>query len=175
MTSPKAGSFRRRSLTAVAALVIASCGVGGASSTALAASAASAFGDLQGSWGGTGVVTYQRGTKERLRCRVQYTQAGPNDLQQALRCASDSYVFQINAYYKYSSGTLSGRWSELSMKISGTISGDLTNGRIDGSLHGPGFLASVKVNTTGTKQTVVIHADDQEITDVAIEVSKGGR
>ena len=57
------------------------------------------FVGLQGVWGGNGTVTYASGTKERLRCRVQYITADNEDsLSQALRCASDSYKFQINAH-----------------------------------------------------------------------------
>ena len=169
----RAASLRRRALATTTATAMAFALLSGAGS---AASTGSAFGDLQGSWGGTGTVTYKSGTKERLRCRVQYTQAGPNDLQQALRCASDSYKFQINAYYKHSSGSLSGRWDELVMNLKGTISGSLDNGSINGLLHGPGFTANVSVVTTGTKQIVNIDAPpDQDITNVSIQVSKGGR
>ena len=130
------------------------------------------FAGLQGLWGGTGTVTYASGTKERLRCRVQYTQNSPDNLQQALLCASDSYRFQINAYFQHSGGFLSGRWDELGMDISGTITGKATSGHIDGALHGPGFLASVKVDTRGDRQTVVIAAADQEIRNVSVEVHK---
>jgi hypothetical protein len=128
---------------------------------------------LEGVWGGSGTVTYSSGTKERLRCRVQYTMAGSADsVSQALRCASDSYNFQINAIYIHSNGTITGRWDEKYLEISGTITGHASEGLISGNLHGPGFLAAVEVNTNGNSQTVTIAAEGQEIKEVAVEVRK---
>jgi hypothetical protein len=134
------------------------------------------FEGLEGVWGGSGVVTYASGTKERLRCRVQYVIAQNIDtLSQALRCASDSYNFQINALYVHQNGTITGNWDEKYLEISGTITGRASAGTISGNLHGPGFLASVEVDTNGTSQTVRIAAEGQEIREVAVEVRKTPR
>src|SRR5256885_12689 len=74
-----------------------------------AAAASGPFAALAGIWAGGGTISLQNGTKERLRCRVQYvvTQEG-NNLQQALSCSSDSYKFQVNAYVNVKGGSLSG-------------------------------------------------------------------
>ena len=156
----------RRRLTAVAAAaffgVVASAG----------AAVSGPFDGLEGVWGGAGVVTYSSGTRERLRCRVQYINADSDRLSQALRCASDSYNFQINAIYIHQDGRITGSWDEKYLEISGTISGSVADGRIAGNLHGPGFLASVDVSTTGAEQTVTIAAEGQEIQQVAVEVRK---
>jgi hypothetical protein len=152
--------------------VVAVAGLFGATLLGTGAQAAGPFVGLQGIWQGNGTVTYASGTKERLRCRVQYTNATEDNLSQALRCASDSYKFQINAVYVHSKGSVSGRWDELSLDIKGTISGKASEGLINGNLHGPGFLATVVVETKGNAQTVVIAAEDQEIRSVAVEVRK---
>jgi hypothetical protein len=160
-------SYRRgRSLRLVA--VAAAFGVFGSVGIA----EAGPFDGLEGVWGGSGVVTYSSGTRERLRCRVQYVNANVQELSQALRCASDSYNFQINAIYVHQNGTITGRWDEKYLDISGTISGSVSGGRIAGNLHGPGFLASVDVNTVGNEQTVTIASEGQEIQEVAVEVRK---
>ena len=133
------------------------------------------FYGLAGIWGGSGTVTYASGTRERLRCRVQYTQGNDdNNLSQALRCASDSYNFQINAYFVHKDGSVSGHWEEKVNQISGSISGSASSGHIDGTLNGPGFKASVVVDTTGSHQTVTISAQDQEIRQVAVDVRRSG-
>jgi hypothetical protein len=138
-----------------------------------AAPSAGPFEGLEGLWGGSGTVTYASGTKERLRCRVQYVIAQNIDtLSQALRCASDSYNFQINALYVHQNGTITGNWDEKYLEISGTITGRASAGLISGNLHGPGFLASVVVDTNGNSQTVRIAAEDQEIREVAVVVRK---
>jgi hypothetical protein len=163
---PEGTVSRRRSLTALAAAaffgVVASAG----------AASSGPFDGLEGVWGGSGVVTYSSGTRERLRCRVQYINADSDRLSQALRCASDSYNFQINAVYIHQNGKITGSWDEKYLDISGTISGSVADGRITGNLHGPGFLASVDVSTNGSAQTVTIAAEGQEIQQVAVEVRK---
>ena len=175
MMSMRAGSrgrpFGKLSVSAMAGLL----GLSAVTVSGPAASAAGPFEGLEGSWGGSGTITYASGTRERLRCKVQYTQANPDNLQQALRCASDSYKFQINAFFQYNNGSLSGRWDELTMNIRGTLTGSATSGHINGQLHGPGFLATVRVDTSGSRQTVTIASSDQDIRSVAISVSKGAR
>ena len=158
-------------LAAILALLVglAAVSVPGASGQALAGGP---FSGIIGLWGGNGTVTYASGTKERLRCRAQYIQNDEDNLQQALRCASDSYNFQINAYFEHTNGAVSGRWEELVLEISGTVSGTARAGRIDGSLHGPGFVAELMVTTTGNRQKVRIVTPDQEIRRVDIEVRK---
>ena len=136
------------------------------------AAASGPFDGIDGVWGGTGTLTYASGTKERLRCRAQYVQNDDDNLQQALRCASDSYNFQINAYLENQDGDLVGRWEELVLEISGTVTGSAETGRIEGSLHGPGFVAELKVTTNGNRQRVQILTPDQDIREVSIEVRK---
>ena len=138
------------------------------------ASAGGPFNGIIGIWGGSGTVTYASGTKERLRCRAQYVQNDEDNLQQALKCASDSYNFQINAYFEHTDGAIRGRWEELVLEISGTVSGSAKLGSIDGTLHGPGFSAGFKVVTNGNRQQVRLETPDQEIRLVVIEVRKAG-
>ena len=142
----------------------------------LAPAAGGPFDGLEGVWGGNGTVTYASGTKERLRCRVQYVLVDNKaNLSQALRCASDSYNFQINALYVHQNGNITGVWDEKYLEISGTISGQAQAGLISGNLHGPGFLAVVSVNTNGNSQVVRIAAEGQEIREVTVEVRKSGQ
>ncbi len=140
--------------------------------TSHVALAAGPFNGIVGLWGGNGTVTYASGTKERLRCRVQYVQNDEHNLQQALQCASDSYNFQINAYLEHIDGAISGRWEELVLEIAGTVSGTARPGRIDGALHGPGFVAEFILTTNGNRQNVRIATPDQEIRLVDINVRK---
>jgi hypothetical protein len=130
--------------------------------------AAGPFDGLTGSWSGDG-------TKERLRCRVQYVQKNEDNLQQALRCASDSYKFEINAYFDNVNGRIVGTWSELVQNVRGTVTGTVRGGRIEGDLQGPGFIAQLVVVTRGDRQTVSIEADLEEIRSVAIEVRKAAQ
>jgi len=54
------------------------------------------FAGLNGSWSGSGTVSLADGSKERIRCRANYTvDATGSGLRQSLRCASDSYKFDL--------------------------------------------------------------------------------
>jgi hypothetical protein len=162
----------RRSMRLAAASVVA---VAAVVTPLSVAAAAGPFDGLEGVWTGDGMLTYASGTQERLSCRVQYVQSNPNNLQQALRCASDSYNFQINAYFDSANGILSGIWAELVNNVKGSVSGTVGNGRINGDLKGPGFVASLNVVTKGDRQTVSIQAPIEEIRTVSIEVRKAAR
>ena len=170
MISEQAVPRRRPAAKLFALAAIAMLGLGALSAEAPAAGGP--FAGLAGAWTGNGTVTYASGTRERLRCKVKYDQTNENSVQQALRCASDSYKFEINAYYKVTAGTLSGHWDEFTLQISGSITGTASEGRIAGDLHGPGFSAAVLVDTRGNEQTVTISAVDKDIRQVTVAVRK---
>ena len=171
MTHDSSPSRRQPAGRLLAATAAAMLGFGAFSGAPAAAD--NAFSILAGNWTGNGTVTYASGTKERLRCKVKYDLNVEDSIQQALRCASDSYKFQINAYYRNSAGNLTGHWDELTLQISGSITGSVTEGRIAGDLHGPGFLASVLVDTQGNDQTVTISSEDHDIRQVSVAVHRG--
>jgi hypothetical protein len=163
-------SLMRRSQGLAAAMAVAV--VAGMVTPVTVAAAAGPFDGLAGVWVGDGTVTYATGTQERLSCRVQYIQNNPNNLQQALRCASDSYNFQINAYFDSANGKLSGNWSEKFLNVNGSVSGTVAGGRITGALQGPTFVAQLSVVTKGNRQQVNIQAAIEKIRAVSIEMQK---
>jgi hypothetical protein len=138
------------------------------------AAAAGPFAGLAGVWTGGGTISLQNGTKERLRCRVQYvvTQDGTN-LQQAMSCSSDSYKFQVNAYVNVKGGSLSGSWSEVTRDVTGSISGKVDGSRIFVSVAaGSAFSARMTMITSGNSQSVDIKPKGTDVTDVSVKVSK---
>jgi hypothetical protein len=132
------------------------------------------FTALAGVWTGGGTISLQNGTKERLRCRVQYvvTNEGTN-LQQALNCSSDTYRFQVNAYVNEKGGSLSGNWTEVTRNVSGGISGRAEPGKILISVAaGNAFSARMNLVTSGSSQSVDIRPKGSDITDVSVKLSK---
>src|SRR5215470_13166944 len=74
----------------VAVLVAASSSVSHAQRTV------GSFAGLAGAWNGSGRIEMQNGS-ERIRCRARYSVSqGGEVLVQELRCASDSYKFDVN-------------------------------------------------------------------------------
>src|SRR5512138_2817766 len=85
---------------------------------AVAQGAAKPFDALRGSWSGTGSITLGSGDKERIRCRANYTVEG-DYVRQDLRCASDSYKFEMQNELTHSDGQVNGNWNEVTRRASG--------------------------------------------------------
>jgi hypothetical protein len=133
------------------------------------------FASLSGSWSGGGSVRLANGQRERLRCRANY-QVSENGtrLQQSLRCASDSYRFDVNANIVSEGGALTGTWSETSRNASGGVSGRVNGSRIQARIDGAGFSANLVLNTRGDRQAVTIDSPGHEVTQVSATFTRAG-
>ena len=64
------------------------------------------------------------GSKERIRCKANYRgSGGGNQLALTLRCASDSYKFDLSSNVTSSGDRISGNWSEASRNVNGSLQG----------------------------------------------------
>jgi hypothetical protein len=133
------------------------------------------FAGFDGAWSGDGTIALADGTKERIRCKNQYVVGeGGSNLQQALRCASDSYEFQVNTYVDADkSGALSGNWTEVTRNVSGPVTGSVNAGRVAVSVgSGSSFSATMSIVTSGRRQEVKIEPNGTDVTLVAISLDK---
>jgi hypothetical protein len=132
------------------------------------------FESLAGSWSGNGTIRMASGASERIRCRAQYAVPdGGNSMQQDLRCASDSYRFDLRSDITSQGGAISGRFLETSRNVGGAISGRASPGTIQARAEGAGFSASLAVSTRGNQQSVTIQAPAAEVQEVSITMRKG--
>jgi hypothetical protein len=154
---------------------IMAAGIGAALLVSVAASHAQSgpFAGLGGTWSGNGTVELSDGTTERIRCRADYkvNDTGLN-LKQSLRCASDSYKFDLSSDVTSQGERISGNWSEASRNVFGNLQGTAGGGRIEVFVEAAGFAANLLVNTNGKKQTVQINSKG-EIRGVNITMVKG--
>jgi hypothetical protein len=134
------------------------------------------FSVLTGSWSGGGMIKKSNGTGERIRCRAAYEPAGPN-LGLRLRCASDSYNFDLTSQVSYQGGAISGSWQEATRGVSGGIQGSSAgNGaQIRANTQAIGFSANISLNTKGGHQSVQILAPGAEVPEVTVSLEKGGK
>jgi hypothetical protein len=146
---------------------------------AMMLTASSAFADsgpfsgFEGSWSGTGTVALSDGSKERIRCKATYrVGGGGNQLTQTLRCASDSYKFDLSADVASNGDTISGNWSEASRNINGNLRGKAGAGHIEVFVEAAGFAASISLTTRGNKQSVAISSKG-DIRGVNISMTRG--
>ena len=136
------------------------------------AAAADALAQFSGNWSGTGKIVAQNGNSERIRCRSS-NKAGGNTLNLSLRCASDSYKFELASDITSDGGNLSGSWNETTRGVVGSLSGKLTPGNIQAQASAVGFNAGLAVRASGNSLGVTIRAPGSEITEVSISMAKG--
>jgi len=130
------------------------------------------FAGFDGAWSGSGTVSLSDGSSERLRCRAEYRVDSTGlGLKQTLRCASDSYKFDLSSDVKSEGNRVSGQWNETSRNIFGSLQGTAGGGRIDVMVEAPGFTASLTLRTTGNRQSVQISSKG-DIRGVSINMVK---
>ncbi len=160
------GALRQGAFGATMAVLAAGIG-------APPAAAHPALAALAGSWAGSGTVSVSNGTNERIRCRATYdVRERATSVAINLRCASDSYNFELHSTVQDDGGTVSGSWTESSRNVSGNISGRATGNQILVRADGPSFAANLLVHTAGNRQTVSIRASGGDITGVDVALTR---
>jgi len=159
---------------AAAAAILAAAVPAAAQAQQAAEAAARPFENLQGTWSGTGTITLGSGDKERIRCRVTYNvERGGSGVDQDLRCASDSYKFELMAKLSANGGSISGYWTERTRNLNGQLVGRASGSRIQAMAETGGFAAALTLVTRGDRQSVQIESKAQEISNVNITLRRG--
>jgi hypothetical protein len=130
---------------------------------------------LSGSWAGGGTITLASGTKERIRCRARYdVNDTGSTVDLRLRCASDSFTFELQSNAGYQNGAVSGNWSETTRGVGGSIEGSARGNRINVRVSGI-ISALLAVNTNANQQSISIEAPGTDMAAVAISLSRGAK
>lgn len=134
------------------------------------------FARFTGNWSGSGTITVQDGARERIRCRGSYRASETGSgLSMSLRCASDSYKFELASDITYDGGNISGSWNETSRQVFGTLAGRMTATHIQATASAVGFNATLSLATRGNSQSVSIKSPGSEISEVAVSLARSGR
>jgi hypothetical protein len=146
--------------------------------TAAVTSAAGAgpFAGFNGVWTGGGHIVFADGTKERIRCRATYVEGGGGTaLQQSLRCASDSYNFELRSDVESQGSQIHGNWNEMTRNIGGTLSGHARAGRIEVRIDNPSFNADLTLVARQNEQTVTIRSAGSQFSGATISLRRSAR
>jgi hypothetical protein len=174
IAAPRASGILKRTGAVLALSLVGTLGM----AVEDAAFAAGPFSGMDGSWSGSGTVSLDSGTKERMNCTAQYlVKDNDNNLQQHLSCSSPSYTFKVNTYVDHQAGTLSGYWEELQNNVRGSVAGSARGSRVHVLLKGSAFSATLDLVTSGNRQSVTITpgSDTQtQVQRVAITLRKAG-
>jgi hypothetical protein len=119
------------------------------------------FERLAGQWAGSGTIDLSNGRHEPLKCRASYDLlAEQHRLQLNIRCASDSYNFDLFSSVVLAGRAVSGSWSESTRSVAGTISGTAEGDHVQVRAESPGFTANLSLVTHGDRQSVSIRTPD---------------
>ena len=132
------------------------------------------FSALAGSWSGGGLIKKSNGTSERIRCRSAFEPAGTTNLSLRLRCASDSYNFDLTVSVAYQGGAISGSFQEATKSVVGGISGHSTGeGRqVQAVAQAPGVTSNITMTTRGNHQSVSIVTPGAEVPEITVSLEK---
>jgi hypothetical protein len=162
----------RSALPAAALLAVLAAGMNPAQAER-GSRAGGPFGDLVGSWAGNGTVSLTNGSSERIRCQAAYaTGADASNLRSVIRCASDSYKFELASDVVDRGGKFSGAWREATRNIAGQIAGTAKPGELQGAIDMPGFTAGLNIASRGDRQVVSIRSQGTELAGVSITLSR---
>jgi len=151
---------------------IAAIGLSVISASAFAQSA-QPFAGMSGVWSGKGTIALEGGAKEAIRCRATYAVRNDgNAIQQTLRCASDSYKFELSSNVVANSGKLTGTWSEATRNVSGELQGTTSGGRFQVVVSAGGFTADLSLTTQGNSQSVVIRSSGSDFKGANITLTR---
>jgi hypothetical protein len=138
-------------------------------------SAQSADGPLAhfaGTWSGNGKITVKDGTSERIRCRSTNSAKG-NALTLSMRCASDSYKFDLASDIAAEGANISGSWNETSRGVVGTLSGKISGSNITATATSVGVTAALSIRTSGNSLSVTIRSPGSEVSEVSVTMARG--
>ena len=162
-STPVSVMFLRAALALTIFLFVNSNGNAQRAATQGAASSANPFAELAGSWSGSGIIDLSNGKHEPIKCRASYdVLEEQNKLQLNIRCASDSYNFDLRGSATYAAGAISGTWSESTRNAAGTLSGNVEGSGFQVIAKGPTFTANLNLATRGDKQSVTIKSQDAQ-------------
>jgi hypothetical protein len=137
------------------------------------------FAKFGGNWTGSGLIYLSNGNKEKIRCRAGFTPADLMNLvslKLELRCAGDSYNFEIRSELNYASGAVTGTWTEMSRGINGQVTGTVNDEKINAVAESQTFQATIElISQSESKQQVRITSPGSEMTDVLIGLNRASK
>ena len=131
-----------------------------------------AFDRLAGQWSGSGTIELSNSGHESIRCRAAYDVLNAQrKLELNIRCASESFNFDLRASANYSSGAITGNWSETNRGLAGTITGRAEGDRFQVVARASSFTATLTLITHGGRQSVMIRSHDNQASIKGVSIN----
>lgn len=151
--------------------VIASMVMLGAVTLSTTVANAGVLDGLDGSWAGGGSVTFDGGSKEKLRCNGYY-KSGGEDLSMAIKCASAGGAkIELRGTMKNTGGKVSGAWEERTYNAGGDIAGSASAGNLKVGITGT-ITGTMSLSFSQSSQTVAISTTGSTLRSVNISFNR---
>ena len=134
------------------------------------------FSSMAGNWTGGGSLTIGNSAAESIRCRAQYRVGSAGSTASLeLRCASDSYKFELQSNVRYQNAEVLGDWSERTRGAAGRVVGSIKGDQVKVRVEGQTFSALLSLTTRGDKQSISITAPvGREMSEASITLNRRG-
>ena len=131
---------------------------------AVPASAGGAFDGFGGRWAGQGMIRMANGQQEKMKCVATYfPSGGGTKLAMNVRCASSGLKIDVKGALQAFNDRILGTFEERNYENRGTVSGTAGGGRIDATVHGDNWLASLAVEGHGARVVMTPHSGPVKI------------
>jgi hypothetical protein len=113
--------------------------------------------ELNGRWTGSGAVKPVRQAEQPFKCVATYFPGKATQrLKQNLRCQNAEYKLDVATLMQIKGNKITGTWQEKTYALTGNLSGDVVDGRMDVHLAGDFFEADMTIVNTGCQQEVIV-------------------
>ena len=131
---------------------------------------------MAGNWAGGGRFAIGKSANESIRCRAKYLVGSTGaTVSLELRCASDSYKFELQGNVRYQNGEVRGDWSERTRGAAGRVEGSIKGDQLNVRVEGQTFSALLSLTTRGDKQSISITAPvGGEMSEASITLNRRG-
>jgi len=91
-----------------------------------------------------------------------------------LKCAGDSYRFELQSEVRMDNGVVTGVWTELSRGLSGKVTGKIENEQLSAVIESDTFTATLLLVSKGEQQQITIASPGSELKLVRIGLLRSG-
>jgi hypothetical protein len=101
--------------------------------------------NLNGPWRGKGVVTPIGGSPEFVSCRISYSMASADVINQVIACAGTDYKLEASSQVTCDGNRLEGWFEDRGAHSTGHVSGDISGSNLFIEADSPSFKGNFKV------------------------------
>ncbi|MCB1463674.1 MAG: hypothetical protein KDJ90_14905 [Nitratireductor sp.] len=128
------------------------------------------FAPLIGKWGGSGIMTMDDGSRERIACDADYS-GNAIQLRLSIRCKSGERDIRMSARLSSNAGRLLGFWEESYFKAAGAIAGVASDTKLDFTVSG-NVAGKMIVNYSRSRQSVLITTQAVPLRSLKIDLKR---